>query len=259
MKAMILAVMLTVSAATSAWAKIVVEPAPYSYAGTTMAGRLVYDDTGKDKRPGVLVVHQWMGPTDYELGRAKQLAQLGYVALVADIYGQDLRPKNPTEAGAAAGKFRGDRALFRAVTAAGLARLKASPLVDAKRVAAIGYCFGGGAVLELARSGADLAGVVSFHGNLDTPNPADANQIKARLLILQGADDPVVPAAQVAAFKKEMDDAKVDYRFVSYPGAVHAFTQKEAGNDPVKGVAYNAAADADSWREMVEFFTAIFR
>lgn len=259
MKTTILAVILAALATTSAWAKIVVEPAPYAHAGTTLAGRLVYDDTWKDKRPGVLVVHQWMGPTDYELGRAKQLAELGYVALVADIYGQDLRPKNPAEAGAAAGKFRADRALLRAVTAAGLARLKASPLVDAKRVAAIGYCFGGGAVLELARGGADLAGVVSFHGNLDTPNPADAKQIKARLLVLQGADDPVVPPAQVAAFKKEMDDAKVDYRFVSYPGAVHAFTQKEAGNDPAKGVAYNAAADADSWREMVAFFTEIFR
>lgn len=244
--------------AVSASADIKTETVVYNQGGVPLEGRVFFDDATDTKRPGVLVVHQWMGPTDHEYGVAERLAEMGYVALVADVYGQDVRPTSPQEAGAQAGKYRADRALMRARVNAGLDALKKQSRVDAAKVAAVGYCFGGGAVIELARSGTALSGVVSFHGNLDTPAPADAKNIKTRLLVLHGADDPHVPPDQVEAFKKEMADAKVDYAFIAYPGAVHAFTQKSAGDDPKKGVAYNADADAKSWAEMKAFFAKIF-
>ena len=259
MRTVVIAMALATLAASGARAEIVTKAVEYEQGGVTLEGKVVYDDATTAKRPGVLVVHQWMGPTDYEVGRARQLAELGYVAFVADIYGKGVRPADMKEAGETAGRFRADRALLRARAVAGLDALKAQPTVDAKRVAAIGYCFGGGTVLELARSGAGLAGVVSFHGFLDSPTPADAKAIRARVLALHGAADPFVPAEQVAAFKKEMDDAKVRYEFVAYPGAVHAFTVKSAGDDPSKGMAYDAKADAASWKKMKEFLAAIFK
>jgi dienelactone hydrolase len=259
MRTLAFAALLTMMAVGTAHAAIVTKTVVYQQGGTDLEGKVVYDNASMARRPGVLVFHQWMGPTDYELRRAKMLAELGYVAFVADIFGKGVRPATPKEAGETAGKFRADRPLLRARAAAALAALKAEPLVDPKRVAAIGYCFGGGAALELARSGADLAGVVSFHGSLDTPNPADARSIKARLLVLHGADDPHVGPAAVAAFKKEMADAKVAYEFIAYPGAVHGFTMKEAGDDPSKGMAYNAAADANSWQKMKDFLAEIFK
>jgi dienelactone hydrolase len=137
--------------------------------------------------------------------------------------------------------------------------LQQNPLTDSNRIAAIGYCFGGGTVLELARSGANIAGVVSFHGNLDTPNPSDAKAIKAKVLVLHGANDPYVPAEQVAAFESEMRQADVDWQLMAYGGVVHSFTNPEAGNDPSKGVAYNEAADKRSWAAMKQFFAEIFR
>jgi dienelactone hydrolase len=252
-----LAIILAVCS-VSARAEIVFKPLEYQQGDVKLDGLAVYDDSLKENRPGVLVVHQWLGPTEYEKGRARQLAELGYVAFVADIYGKDVRPKDQKEAAEQAGKYHADRAALRARATAALEALKRQPMVDQNRVAAIGYCFGGGAVLELARSGADLSGVVSFHGNLDTPNPADAKNIKTKLLVLHGADDPFVKPDQVEAFKKEMDDAKVTYEFIAYPGAVHAFTQKAAGDDPSKGAAYNAKADAESWSKMKEFFARIF-
>jgi len=257
MKKMALVVALILFAAT-AHAEIAQKTVDYKQGDTSLEGTLLHDDALAGRRPGVLVVHQWMGPTEHELNVARNLAALGFVAFVADIYGKGVRPANPAEAGAQATRFRADRALLRARVAAALAALKAQPETDPERVAAIGYCFGGGAVLELARSGADLAGVVSFHGNLDTPNPADAKQIRAPLLVLHGAADPHVAPAAVAEFNREMVAANVPYTFVAYPDAVHAFTQKEAGDDPTKGVAYNADADAASWAEMRRFFERIF-
>jgi len=259
MRILALAAMMIALAAGTARAAITVKSFDYRQGGATLAGQVVYDDSSTAARPGVVIFHQWKGPTDYELGRARQLAELGYVAFVADIYGKGVRPTDPKQAGAEAGKFRSDRALLRARTAAALDALKAQPFVDKTRVAAIGYCFGGGAALELARSGAPLSGIVSFHGSLDTPNPADAKNIKEPLLILHGADDPFVTPAVVAAFKKEMDDAHVKYEFIAYPGAVHGFTMKEAGDDPSKGMAYNAKADAESWAQMKAFFAKIFK
>lgn len=237
--------------------KIVTKTVEYKHGGTVLEGYLAYDDAVTGQRPGVLVVHQWLGITDHERERARMLAELGYVAFAADIYGRGVRVANPQEAQAQASKYREDPALFRARVAAGLAELKRNELVDGARCAAIGYCFGGGAVLELARSGADVAGVVSFHGSLDTKAPAQPGGVKAMVLVCHGAADPHVKPESVDRFREEMEKARVDYQFIAYSGAVHGFTQKSAGDDPSTGVAYNALADRRSWQHMQDFFAEV--
>jgi len=230
----------------------------YKQGDTTLEGVLVWDDAVSGARPGVLVVHQWLGLTDYEKHRATMLAQLGYVAFCADIYGKGAKPKDVSEAGAAAGKYKADRALLRQRVNAGLEELKKSDLVDTKRVAAIGYCFGGTTVIELARSGAELSGVVSFHGGLDSPTPADGKNIKCPILACHGADDPFEKPEDLTAFEKEMRDAKVDWRLNMYGGAVHSFTQPDPGfSNP--GAHYNEKADKRSWEDMKMFFAEIFK
>ncbi|HRY43736.1 MAG TPA: dienelactone hydrolase family protein [Thermoanaerobaculia bacterium] len=219
----------------------------------TCEGFLAWDDAVKGKRPGVVVVHEWMGLGDYAKERARQLAALGYVALAADIYGKGIRAKDAAEAGRLAGRFKGDLPLLRSRARAALDTLAKDPRTDASRLFAIGYCFGGTTALELARSGAPVAGVVSFHGGLATKDPADAKNVQGRVLVLHGAADPYVPPAEVAAFQKEMDDAKVDWQMVFYAGAVHSFTNPAAGNDSSKGAAYDARADRRSWEAMKAF------
>jgi dienelactone hydrolase len=238
-------------------AAIHTEAVEYKQGDTTLEGFLAYDDSVSGKRPGVLVVHQWLGLTDYEKGRATQLAQLGYVAFCADIYGKDFRPKDVNEAGALAGKYKSDRALLRDRVNAGLDVLKKNELVDTSRIAAIGYCFGGTTVLELARSGADLNGVVSFHGGLDSPTPGDGKNIKCKVLALAGADDPFQKPEDLTAFESEMRDNKVDWQIVFYGGAVHAFTQPDPGFVNA-GAKYNERADKRSWEAMKQFFAEIF-
>jgi len=250
---------LALAGALSVHAKIVTQTVEYKQGDTTLEGYLAYDDAISGKRPGVLVVHQWMGLTDYEKHRAEQLAQLGYVAFCADIYGKGIRPKDTSEAGALAGKYKGDRALLRARVNAGLDALEKNEQVDPKRVAAIGYCFGGTTVIELARSGANIAGIVSFHGGLDSPTPADGKNIKCKVLVCHGADDPYVKPADLAAFEDEMRQANVDWTLIKYGGAVHSFTQPMAGNDNSKGAAYNERADRRSWAAMKMFFAGIFQ
>lgn len=230
----------------------------YEQGGTVLEGYVAYDDAFSGPRPGVLIIHQWMGLTDYEMMRARMLAELGYVAFCADIYGQGVRPQTMEEAAAQAGKYRADRALMRARAQAGLDALKAQPQVDPLHTAAIGYCFGGGVALELARSGADLQAVVSFHGNLDTPNPADAANIRCKVLACHGAADPHVTLDQVVAFANEMNAAGVDWELNMYGNAVHSFTQKDAGDDPSLGAAYNEAADRRSWAAMQQLFAEVF-
>ncbi len=239
-------------------AKLVTQTLEYEHAGLVCEGYLAYDDAFAGRRPGILVIHQWMGVTANERLRAEMLAGLGYVALAADVYGKGVRPADQSAAGQEAGKYYADRALLRARLLAGLDALGAQPRVDPARLVAIGYCFGGGGALELARAGAPLLGAVSFHGSLGTPNPADAQAIRAKLLVCHGAADPFVKAEEVQAFIAEMEAAKVDYQLVMYAGAVHGFTQRAAGNDPAAGVAYNAAADLRSWAQMQAFFTEIF-
>jgi dienelactone hydrolase len=179
--------------------------------------------------------------------------------LAADIYGNGFVTKDPQEAGKFAGRFWGDRQLLRDRAIAGLQVLMGQPFADKKRVAAIGYCFGGTTGLELARSGAAVSGVVSFHGGLDTPNPGDAKNIKGKLLVLHGADDTFVPPPQVSAFQEEMRKANVDWQMVSYGGAVHSFTNPDAGSDPSRGAAYNEKADKRSWEHMKVFFAELFK
>jgi len=235
------------------------ETIEYKQGDTVLEGVAVYDDSSKTPRPGILVVHQWLGLTDYERKRAGMLAQLGYVAFCADIYGKGVRPQSTREAGEIAGKYKRDRPLLRARVNAGLEALRRQPLVDPKRVAAIGYCFGGTTVLELARSGADLNGVVSFHGGLDSPAPADGKNIKCKVLVLHGADDPLSSPQDIAAFENEMRNGGVDWQIKFYGGAVHSFTQWNAGADNSKGAAYNELADKRSWEDMKLFFAEIFK
>jgi len=245
-------------ASTLAQAAIETKTVEYRQGDARLVGYLATPKDAKGPLPGVLVVHEWKGLDGYAKRRAEQLAELGYVAFAADIYGDGKIAADAKEAGALAGLYKKDRALLRARTAAGLATLKAQPGVVKEKVAAIGYCFGGTAVLELARSGAELAGVVSFHGGLDTPAPQDAKNIRAKVLVLHGADDPHVPDEQVAAFEQEMRTAGVDWQLIAYGGAVHGFTNPANGNDNSKGAAYNAAADARSWLAMQQFFIELF-
>ena len=242
----------------NAHAALVSEVIDYRDGDTDLEGYIVYDDASENKRPGVIVVHEWKGLNNYAKKRADQLAELGYVAFAIDIYGKGVRPKTGEAAGAEAGKYKGDRMLTRQRAAAALEIFKQHPLVDPSRTAAIGYCFGGMVVLEMARAGDDLNGAVSFHGGLSASLPAKPGDIKAKLLVLHGSDDPHVPSTEVAAFQEEMHAAGADLTFVGYPGAVHGFTNPDNGSDAKSGVAYNEEADSASWRKMKEFFVEVF-
>ena len=234
------------------------QPLAYTDGATKLAGYVARPAMVNGKVPGVVVIHQWMGLTDHERRVSDDLAKLGYVALAADIYGEGVHPKDTAEAGKLAMTYKGDRALYRRRIAAALETLKAQKGVDASRLAVIGFCFGGTGALEAARAGLPVRGVVSFHGGLDVPAGYAAAPISAKVLVCHGADDPFVPAKDVATFQDEMRQAKADYVFVAYAGAVHAFTQKEAGNDNAKGAAYNEAAQRRSWQHMKDFFAEIF-
>jgi dienelactone hydrolase len=248
-------------AASATSAAVQTKTIEYKQGDQVLEGYIAYPEKVK-KAPGIVVVHDWMGlqpgESDYAKTRARQLAEMGYVALAADIYGKGQRPADQKQAAEFAGKYKSDRALLRARVKAALDTLEKDPHVDTHQIAAIGYCFGGTTVLELARSGADIAGVVSFHGGLDTPHP-ETSKLKAKVLALHGADDPFVPADQVAAFQDELRKAKADWQMIYYADAVHSFTKPSAGNDPSKGQAYNEKADKRSWQAMKQFFAEIFK
>lgn len=225
----------------------------YVVDGVPHEGFLAIPDAPKENMPAVLIIHDWMGPSDYTQKKAQEMAALGYVAMAADIYGKAIRPKTPKEAGDQAGKYKNQVNLFRKKIITALDLLKKQKGVDSKKIIVFGYCFGGTGALELARTGADLAGVVSFHGGLKTATRSENMQIRTPILILHGAIDPNVPPQEVSDFLTDLDKSKQDYQFISYSGAVHAFTNPAAGNDPSKGAAYNAKADARSWVHFLAF------
>lgn len=240
---------------TTGEAAMVERTVDYADGETTLKGYLAYDDALDGPRPGVVVIHEWYGLNDYAKRRANQLAELGYVAFAADMYGDGRVGANREEAQRLAGSVRGTPAMRRRAVLA-FDTLKAQPNVDPARIAAIGYCFGGTGVLELAYSGAPVAGVVSFHGGLALPGEADS--IQAKILILAGADDRASAPEAVGAWQAAMNEKGADWQFVAYSGAVHAFTNPAAGNNPAAGAAYHEAADKRSWEHMRVFFAELF-
>ncbi|MBV9079634.1 MAG: dienelactone hydrolase family protein [Elusimicrobia bacterium] len=240
-------------------AAIKTETVAYKHGSAQLEGYLAYDDAVSGKRPGILVVHEWWGLNDFTKQKTEELAKMGYVAFAADIYGKGVRTTDAGEAGKTSAIYKNDRALTRARVDAALKILEKDPRVDKTKLAAIGFCFGGMVALEAARAGEDLKGVVTFHGDLSSPNPADAKNIKGRVLVLHGADDPFVTRQVVDGFISEMNAAKVDWQLNMYSGAVHAFTNPNAGNDPKKGMAYNEKAAERAWAAMGMFFDDIFK
>lgn len=242
-------------------AKVITQNIDYTVDGTSMKGYLAYDDSTQGPRPGVLVVHEWWGHNDYARKRARMVAGLGYTAFALDMYGDGKTASHPKDAAKFSGEVKKNLPLATARFLAALKQLKSHKTTDNNRLAAIGYCFGGGIVLEMARQGMDLKGVVSFHGSLATSQPARAGQVKARVLVLNGAADPFVKPQQIAGFKKEMQAAKVGYQFINYPGAKHAFTNPAADAFGKKfgiPLAYHKEADRKSWQAMQDFLRSIF-
>lgn len=231
----------------------------YRAGETICEGVYVTDTAWEERGPAILIAHQWKGLSDYERKRAGMLAELGFRVFCADVYGKGVRADNPRDASALAGQYKSDRPLLRERINAALKTLKEQPTVDTANIAAIGYCFGGTTVLELARGGADLDGVVSFHGGLGSSTPANATDIQCKVLVLHGADDPHVPPEEVAGFQQEMREAGVDWQLVSYGGAVHSFTDWSAGDDSSRGAAYHEKADRRSWEAMKVFFDELFQ
>ena len=238
-------------------AEIKTQSVEYKDADATLKGFLAYDDAAQGKRPGILVVPEWWGLNDYPKSRAEQLAKLGYVAFVADIYGDGSTTDDAKVAGQKAGEAK-QKGWLRSRGKLALGQLRNNEHVDPQNIGAIGYCFGGGTVLELARAGEDMKGVVSFHGALDTKQPAKEGEVKAKILVCQGAADPLVPPDQVKAFEKEMKKANADCKIIRYEGAKHAFTNPDADKYNMPPIGYNKAADEKSWQDMQTFFKEVF-
>lgn len=247
--------------AVSTHAAVKGEPVEYKAGDTVLKGYIAYDDAIQGKRPGVIVVHEWWGHNEYARKRADMLAALGYTAIAVDMYGDGKQAAHPEDAGKFSGEVRKNLPLAKARFDAARRLLAKHATVDAKQIAAIGYCFGGAIVLEMARQDEDLKGVASFHGSLDTSNPAAAGKVKARVLVMTGADDPFIPAEKVEAFRKEMTAARANYSVIAYPGAKHSFTNPDAdkyGKQFNLPLVYNAEADTQSWTEMQKFLKEIF-
>lgn len=243
----------------SAAAKTVNKAVAYEVEGKKFNGVLVYDDSVKTPRPGLVLVPNWMGVSAPAVKQAAEIAGTQYILFVSDMYGREIRPKNAEDAGKAAGAVKGDRKLMRARVNKALEVLRTEGKavnLDEKKLGAIGFCFGGTSVLELARSGANVAGVVSFHGGLDAPMPATEKGLTAKVLALHGAEDPMVPAAEVQGFEDEMRKAKADWELVSYGGAVHGFTDPDA-NMPGQ-VQYDAKVAKRAFKAMNDFFAEAF-
>jgi dienelactone hydrolase len=253
---------ITLFTATSASAKVSGRDVEYRVGDTVLKGYLAENKALKGKRPAVLVVHEWWGHNEYARKRARMLAGMGYVALAVDMYGDGKTAQHPDDAGKFAGEVMKNKAVGEARFNAALDFIKQQPLVDPTRIAAIGYCFGGGVVLHMARQGADLKGVVSFHGSLATDSPAKEGAVKAKVLVFSGDADKMIPPEQVAAFKEEMTKAGASFRFVGYPGVMHSFTNPAADAFAQKfklPMGYDKIADRDSWSQTKKFFKEIFQ
>jgi dienelactone hydrolase len=243
-------------------AAVVGKPVEYAADSVTLKGYIAFDDKFTGKRPGILVVHEWWGHNEYARKRADMLAELGYVALAVDMYGDGKQANHPDDAGKFAGEVMKNMPAMKARFLAALTLLKESEDVDPANIGAIGYCFGGGVVLGMAREGADLKGVVSFHGSLATQSPAQKGRVKAKILVCNGAADKFVSEESIKEIKAEMKAAKVDFKFVNYPDAIHSFTNPastELGKKFNLPLAYNEKADKKSWADMQEFFKRVFK
>jgi dienelactone hydrolase len=227
-------------------AKIISKKVEYKIGDQSFEGFLAYDDHVKGKVPGVLLFHNWLGISAETESKVIDFAKMGVVAFAGDVYGKGVRPSTPQEAGALAGKYKENRKLLREHALAALDELKKQKNVDSTKIVAGGFCFGGTAALELGRTGADLKGVLSYHGGLSNPVALDAKNIKGKVFVFHGAIDPYVPKEEVDGFLKEMNEAKVDYQFLAFANTVHSFTDRTAGDDISKGAAYNANAEKQS-------------
>ncbi len=262
--AILIFVSLVLSVGDFVFAERVIEGKDVEYTadGVVMKGYLAYDKNISGKRPGVLVVHEWWGLNEYARKRARMLAEMGYAALAVDMYGEGKQATHPDDAGKFSSALMKNFDVANAGFRAAEDFLKKQPFVDSGRIAAIGYCFGGGIVLNMARQGTDLKGVASFHGSLNAVKPAQPDSVKAKILVLHGADDKFITPEQIEAFKKEMKNAGADFRFISYPGAVHSFTNPDSDDYAKKfkiPLGYNAEADRKSWEELREFLDRIFK
>lgn len=247
---------------TSTEPKLVGEEVQYATDTTNMIGYLAYDENNTEKKPGILVVHEWWGHNDYARKRADMLAEMGYVALAVDMYGDGQTADHPDDAGQFAMSVMSNFETAKARFTAAMKTLQDNPRVDAEQIGAIGYCFGGGVVLAMANTGIDLDAVASFHGSLGMPVMPEKGKVKAKILVANGADDPFVTEEQIAAYKAAMDEAEADYQFINYEGAKHSFTSKEADANGEKfglPLAYNAAADEQSWAAMQALFERAFK
>jgi dienelactone hydrolase len=251
-------VLATTSLASAGTVAVNSKTVEYKMGDETFEGLFVYPQMSKGKVPGVLMVHNWLGLSDETKKQAERVAKLGVAVFAVDVYGKGVRAKAAKEAMALAGKYKSDRKLFRERLQRGLEVLREQKGVDGSAVVAVGYCFGGTGVIELARAGADVKAVVSFHGGLDSPNPSDGKNIRTRVVVLQGADDPYVKASDIAAFQNEMRSHGVDWQMTVYGGAVHSFTDVSAGSDAKTGAAYNEKADTRSFQAFTDLLNDLF-
>jgi dienelactone hydrolase len=247
-------VVAALTAATIASAAVKTREVEYTQGETKLHGFIAWDDAIQGKRPGVLVVHEWWGLTDNIRRQAERLARAGFVGFAVDMYGDGKVATHPQDAQAFAGEATKDPAVVAARFRLGREQLEADPHVDSRHIGAIGYCFGGRVVLEMARNGADLAAVASFHGALQTEHPAERGKVKAPLLVMTGTDDDFVPPDQVAKFETEMKAAGANFKVIRYPGAKHGFTNPDAASYGMPQLAYNADADKKSWGAMLSMF-----
>jgi dienelactone hydrolase len=262
MKRILITICFVLACATTPQTRVDSQEVQYRSGNTVLKGYLAYDDSIRGRRPGILVVHEWWGHNAYARKRAQMLAELGYTALAVDMYGEGKQAAHPGDAGKFSSEVKKNLPLAKARFLAALELLQQHPTVDPTHTAAIGYCFGGGIVLEMARAGLDLDGVVSFHGSLGTASPAMPGVVKAKVLVLNGADDPFVKPEHIIRFKQEMKAAGVSYRFINYPGVKHSFTNRDADSFGERfglPLAYSPEADERSWQAMQDFFDELFK